>query len=227
MPIEALPGLYSPQAFLQQLTAVETMYSQYKAQSSLGKFQFISDYHRDRLTQVQAKWSTELQQAGLEKLPLLVEVPATDALTAGQVAMSKMVVELPMVRSLRSIRTSQTALAQITDEAAWKKLAANVPSQLDANSLSLMQRKLDPKSTQSLMAVAQQFQQNMAMDTVRNEYLLHSQIHQWFMAGDVGDFTALNQRVYSQLFLTPKSDPWLGLNPQESFAAIEQNGILK
>jgi hypothetical protein len=168
-----------------------------------------------------------LKQAGLEKLPRLVEVPATDAATAGQVAMSKMVVELPMVRALRSIRTNQTNLTQITDEAAWKKLAANVPSQLDANSLSLMQRKLDPKSTQSLMTVAQQFQQNMAMDTVRNEYLLHSQIHQWFMGGNVGDFTTLNQRVYSQLFLTPKSDPWLGLNPQESFAAIEQNGILK
>jgi hypothetical protein len=227
MPIEALPGLYSPQAFLQQLSAVETMYSQYKTQSSLGKFQFISDYHRDRLTQIQTKWSTELKQAGLEKLPRLVEVPATDAATAAQVARSKMVVEFPMVQALRSIRTNQTALTQITDEAAWKKLAANVPSQLDANSLSLMQRKLDPNATQSLTDIAQQFQQNMAMDTVRNEYLLHSQIHQWFMAGNVGDFTTLNQRVYSQLFLTPKSDPWLGLNPQESFAAIEQNGILK
>jgi hypothetical protein len=227
MPIEALPGLYSPQAFLQQLTAVETMYSQYKNQSSLGKFQFISDYHRDRLTQIQTKWSNELKQAGLEKLPRLVEIPATDAATAGQVAMSKMVVEFPMVRALRSIRTNQTTLAQITDEAAWKKLAANVPSQLDANSLTLMQRKLDPKSSQSLTDIAQQFQQNMAMDTVRNEYLLHSQIHQWFMAGNVQNFTALNQRVYTDLFLTPKGDPWLGLNPQDSFAAIEQDGILR
>ncbi len=227
MPIEALPGLYSPQAFLQQLTAIDAMYSQYKTKSLLDKDQFISDYHRDRLTQIQAKWSSELKQAGIEKLPRLVEIPATDASTAALVARSKMVVEFPMVRALRGIRTNQTALAQITDEAAWKKLASNVPSKLDANSLTLMQRKLDPQSTNNVTAVAQQFEQNMALDTVRNEYLLHSQIHQWFMGGNVRDFTTLNQRVYADLFLTPKSDPWLGLNPQESFAAIDQNGILK
>jgi hypothetical protein len=227
MPIEALPGLYSPQAFLQQLTTIESMYSGYKKQSNLGKFQFLSDYHRDRLTQIQTKWSSELKQAGLEKMPRLVEIPATDAATAGRVAMSKMVVEMPIVRALRAINTNQTALTQITDEAAWKKLAMNVPSQLDTNSLSLMQRKLDPNATATLTDIAQQFQQNMALDTVRNEYLLHSQIHQWFMGGSIQDFTTLNQRVYSQLFLTPKSDPWLGLNPQDSFAAIEQNGILR
>ncbi len=227
MPIEALPGLYSPQAFSQQLTAIDAMYSQYKTKSLLDRFQFISDYHRDRLTQIQTKWSSELKQAGIEKMPRLVEIPATDAATASRVAMSKMVVEFPMVRALRGIRTNQTALAQITDEAAWKKLAANVPSQLDTNSLALMQRKLDPQSTTSLTAVAQQFQQNMALDTVRNEYLLHSQIHEWFMGGYVRDFTTLNQRVYADLFLTPKSDPWLGLNPQGAFAAIDQNGILK
>ncbi len=227
MPIEALPGLYSPQAFLQQLTSIESLYSDYKKQSTLEKFQFLSDYHRDRLTQIQTKWSSELKQAGLEKMPRLVEIPATDAATAGKVARSKMVVEMPIVRALRAINTNQTALTQITDEAAWKKLAMNVPSQLDAHSLSLMQRKLDPKSTGNLPDIAQQFQQNMALDTVRNEYLLHSQIHQWFMAGNIQEFATLNQWVYSQLFLTPKSDPWLGLNPQDSFAAIEQNGILR
>lgn len=227
MPIEALPGLYSPQAFLQQLTAIDTLYSQYKTQSSLAKAQFISNYHRDRLTQLQTKWSNELKQAGIENVPRLVEIPATDAITAGQVAMSKMVVELPIVRAIRSTRSNQTALTQITDEAAWKKLSANVSSQLDTNSLTLIQRKLDPQSTKNLTAVAQQFQQTMALDTVRNEYLLHSQLHQWFMEGNVQDFTTLNQRVYADLFLTPKSDPWLGLNPQDSFAAIDQNGILK
>lgn len=238
-PIDALPGLYSPQAFLQQLTDINAFYSQYKSpgksqgksqgemRSSLERSQFLANYHRDRLTQLQKKWANELKLVGLTTMPRLVEIPATDAATAGQIAISKMVVELPIVRELRAIRSNQTQLTQITDETAWKKLAAQVPAQLDASSLALMQRKLDPQSKRSLTDVAQQFQQTMALDTVRNEYLLHSQIHQWFMAGTQPDLTSLNQRVYTELFLTPKSDPWLGLDPQDSFAAIEQNGILR
>jgi hypothetical protein len=66
----------------------------------------------------------------------------------------------------------------------------------------------------------------MALDTVRNEYLLHGQIYQWLLTSN-NDFASLNQRVYSEMFLTPASDPWLGLNPADSFAAIEQNGRVR
>jgi len=58
-------------------------------------------------------------------------------------------------------------------------------------------------------------------DTVRNEYLLHRQVHAWFAAAEVGaDADALNDRVYAELFLTPRSDPWLGLVPPDTFTAI-------
>ena len=54
----------------------------------------------------------------------------------------------------------------------------------------------------------------MTLDTVRNEYLLHRRIHERFAEGDppeTADVDALNEWVYAELFLTPSSDPWLGL----------------
>lgn len=226
-PIEALPGLYSPQAFLTQLNQVDTAFQTSQKTPEAAKPNFWQNYYRDRLTQLQTKWGQELQQVGLKQAPKLLEVVATDAETAGRVALSKSVVELPIVRQLRSARNQQ-ALTKITDEASWQKLATRVESRLDANSLALMKAKVDPKATGDFAKTVQQFEQNMALDTVRNEYLLHGQLYQWLLAGNgTQDFAALNQRVYAEMFLTPQSDPWLGLNPAEAFAAIEQDGRVR
>jgi hypothetical protein len=227
-PIEALPGLYSPQAFLTQLNQVDTAFQTSQKTPEAAKPNFWQNYYRDRLTQLQTKWGQELQQVGLKQAPKLLEVVATDAETAGRVALSKSVVELPIVRQLRSANRNQQALTKITDEASWQKLATRVESRLDANSLALMKAKVDPKATGDFAKTVQQFEQNMALDTVRNEYLLHGQLYQWLLAGNgTQDFAALNQRVYAEMFLTPQSDPWLGLNPAEAFAAIEQDGRVR
>ena len=64
------------------------------------------------------------------------------------------------------------------------------------------------------------------LDTVRNEYLLHRQIHEWFATGQSPrELRALNELVYAELFLTPSSDPWLGLIPSDSYAALPNNGV--
>jgi hypothetical protein len=127
------------------------------------------------------------------------------------------------------LQQNRQMLAQITDESAWRQLSQRYVSQskLDRNSLLLMQNKVADQSPPPLPTIAQQFEQNMALDTVRNEYLLHSQLHQWFAEqSDISSFEPLNQRVYRDLFLTPASDPWLGLMPTAAFAAIEGDGII-
>jgi hypothetical protein len=226
-PIEALPGLYSPQAFLNQLQQTDKAFQDYqKTTNPITKMGFWENYYRDRLTQLQTKWQQELQQVGVKQAPKLLEVVATDAATAGRVALAKSVVELPIVRQMRAISSNQKQLTQVTDEASWRKLATRVESRLDANSLALMKAKVDPQAKGDFAKTVQQFEQNMALDTVRNEYLLHGQIYQWLLTSN-NDFASLNQRVYSEMFLTPASDPWLGLNPADSFAAIEQNGRVR
>ena len=48
-----------------------------------------------------------------------------------------------------------------------------------------------------------------------------------FVAGDVTpDVQPLNERVYAELFLTPSSDPWLGLVPPDTYSALDRGGLV-
>jgi hypothetical protein len=154
------------------------------------------------------------------------------AVTAGSLAVSKMMVERPMLTAFESnAQQNQKTLAEITDQEAWNKIAQLYASdaKLDENSISLIKaKKSQPANTQkdNLPIIVKNFETAMALDTVRNEYILHSQIHQWFMAGNqTKNVQTLNQQVYAQLFLTPSSDPWLGLFPNDGYSAIDNDGI--
>jgi hypothetical protein len=61
-------------------------------------------------------------------------------------------------------------------------------------------------------------------DTVKNELLLHRRVHEWLAAESL-DFETLNARVYAELFLTPRSDPWLGMLPADTFSGITNDGV--
>ena len=76
------------------------------------------------------------------------------------------------------------------------------------------------------MRAVRTFERSMAEDTVRNEYLFHSTIHDW-LANDTAprDLKQLNEKVYAELFLTPSTDPWLGLMPADSYSALDNNGV--
>jgi hypothetical protein len=80
--------------------------------------------------------------------------------------------------------------------------------------------------TSSSAATALAFEANMALDSLRNEYLLHSQLYQCFISrAGISSVKSLNARVYDQLFLTPDRDPWLGLVSPDSFLEIKGHGI--
>jgi hypothetical protein len=36
----------------------------------------------------------------------------------------------------------------------------------------------------------------------------------------------LNERVYAELFLTPSSDPWLGLVTPDVYTALDNGGVV-
>lgn len=66
----------------------------------------------------------------------------------------------------------------------------------------------------------------ISLDTVRNNYMLRTKILAFLdrphrVALSLRD---LNEWVYAEVFLTPSRDPWLGLAPQDVFAAIDGNG---
>jgi hypothetical protein len=126
------------------------------------------------------------------------------------------------------------------DDDQWGRIAAlhAADAQLDAASVALI-RSQNPTATAAgrlsigkrvvedpVLRLVRTFQTSIAIDTVRNEYVLHRQLHQWLAADDVeANIEKLNDRVYAQLFLTPNSDPWLGLVPGDTYTALPNNGI--
>ena len=128
------------------------------------------------------------------------------------------------------------------DDATWTRIAQlhAVDAVLDASATSLIRSK-NPTAFEAarfaftksvaespLVGVLRNLQRSIAEDTVRNEYQLHSQIHQWFMNGEAPQNPdALNRLVYAKLFLTPDADPWLGLAPTDTFTGLENNGLVQ
>jgi hypothetical protein len=83
-----------------------------------------------------------------------------------------------------------------------------------------------------MLAMVGEFRRSLALDTVHNEYDLHRRLHA--MLGDAATATqlsthlaALNDRVYAELFLTPNSDPWLGLDPGDGYTALPGGGLVR
>jgi hypothetical protein len=78
-----------------------------------------------------------------------------------------------------------------------------------------------------MLKLVQTLQRSIALDTVRNEFQLRRRIHQWLANGQYRpQIDELNERVYSELFLTPSSDPWLGLAPADVYAALPNGGVV-
>jgi len=131
---------------------------------------------------------------------------------------------------LLAMTTATDTLGRITDEAAWKKIAQLHSSDavLDDRSISLIKHQNPTLTDQELSQLLQKFQELIALDTVRNEYLMHSQLYVWLVRDPVrDDVEKLNEQVYAKLFLTPKSDPWLGLLLPDAYTALDNGGVIK
>jgi hypothetical protein len=110
-------------------------------------------------------------------------------------------------------------------------------ARLDAQSIGLIKRQTqnlrigaDRKRNTDVefWTLLQKLHNNIALDTVRNEYALHTKLHAW-LVNDVRktDLEAFNNKVYAELFLTPATDPWLGLLSTDTYVALENSGVEK
>jgi hypothetical protein len=73
----------------------------------------------------------------------------------------------------------------------------------------------------------QKLERSIALDTVRNEYLLHTKLHAWLAASrGVENVDVLNEKVYAELFMTPRSDPWFGLLSPETYTGLDNGGVV-
>ena len=247
--IDALPGLYGPQSFLSHLQRAEKIAKEASKlpdktgndiSSSLRGSQrqdFLRKYYRDRLASIETNWQADLVTLGISAPVGLAPIPPVPtAQQAATAAISKMRVEMPIILS---ISRNQEKLANLTDEKAWSQIAELhlKDASLDSNSQNLMRMKnpkawdlskgnIAPGSAKDpMMPVIRKFESSMALDTVRNEYLLQPKLYGWLIDAPFYDVQSLNEKVYAELFLTPSSDPWLGLFPADAYTGIQNEGV--
>ena len=204
-PVDGLPGLYGPKAFLKALADAEPIALKCATLSDNDREDYLRKFHSDRYATILQAWNQDMKALGSEEIPML--------------------------------KSFQTA-----DDTTWLQLARlhASDSQLDASSITLISTKYPTAKEAARMAVSKtavenpltsalrNLQNSIAEDTVRNEYQLHSQIHEWFMNGTASsDLAKFNSLVYAKLFLTPDSDPWLGLVPANTITALDNNGLVQ
>lgn len=234
--IDALPGLYGPQAFLRGLVQAETINKQLAKQNDDGRTTILDRYHRDLVEAIGKQWAADAAKVGA-KVPdsvLLDESSGTsfDARVAARTAMSKSISELSIINAISS---DVIQLDRATDDAVWDKIATlhKDDARLDTYSIALIRsqnsgEKATTIDDEQLARIVTNFERYLAFDTVRNEYKMHSKLHAWLSTGMRSvDVESLNERVYNDLFLTPSSDPWLGLYSPDTYTALEGGGIRK
>ncbi len=240
-PFDALPGLYGPAAFLRSLMAADEALKRQPPKSSPGQIVLVqpfSSYHRTQLGQINTSWLTNVEKIGGQVPQGFVVVRREDgtptALEAASLAVAKMVTESSM---LKSMTAGAEALGSITDEVAWRKIAARhlKDAQLDARSIALIRRQTQKVFTaeetkvnadEALAKLVKKLEMHIALDTVRNEYLFRTKLLAWLITDPTReDLNRLNEKVYTELFLTPASDPWLGLFEPDTYVALEDGGI--
>jgi hypothetical protein len=144
------------------------------------------------------------------------------AAKAAGAAFGKRMGEAPMIEAFIPPAPEQPDLSNVQ---LWTTLAARRPAMLDQHSIDMIrsQNAAAYVNTAKLDQVVSNFQQAIAIDTLRNNQLFRRQSLGWLQESAV-PMGLLNKRVYSELFLTPRSDPWLGLVPDSTYSALTGDG---
>ena len=230
-PIDALPGLYGPQAFLRGLTNAETFLKSLAGKTEQQRSFMLTMYYNQQHNRIAAGWTIDTEKIGGKKPEGFTIIQGANgeapALSIAPLAVTKAMTETTI---LRAMSAATEELGKITDEAAWRKISQLHSSNavLDERSISLIKRQNPALTDQEFAGLLKKFQELIALDTVRNDYLLHSKLYTWLVRGPVrDDVEKLNEQVYAKLFLTPGSDPWLGLFSTDVYTALDNGGVVK
>ncbi|HEX6962068.1 MAG TPA: hypothetical protein VF175_09395, partial [Lacipirellula sp.] len=245
-PLDALPGLYGPKAFKDWLVRAKGLADRRAlARDQEAVAALLLEYHATRLNGLDQSLGLNLKLHAPElvknnnsaEVAAQTDAPAKPrAKLADSLSISKSAGEAPLL----SVILPDDAVLEAQDDSLWRKIAAASAddARLDDASISLI-RSEHPTAGEAgvraatkrlqedpVLRLVRSFEQSMALDTVKNELLLHRKIHEWFLSGDapVG-IDAFNEKVYAELFLTPSSDPWLGLAPADVYTALEGGGL--
>jgi hypothetical protein len=232
---DALPGLFDPQAF-RAIVGGAWMVARNDVNRTLYLHAASQSIH-----QSWQKDTARLASSGDAQGKLAEDATAGQAApnNANQAAaamrrtFTKSGVEAPLLADISPQAARQMDQSIDAADAAMWKMLADIHMQnatLDAQSIALIKSQnpaayVDPAALSRTVA---QFQETIAEDSVRDNYQMRRQVLDWLQsaAGSKPPMTVedLNRRVYTELFLTPRSDPWLGLAPLGTYTALPDDG---
>jgi hypothetical protein len=97
-------------------------------------------------------------------------------------------------------------------------------AKLSAPSIALIRAQNPGLDAAAMARLVGNFELALAADSAGNESDLRPRVLQILAQG--GDLETLNDRVYAEVFLTPRSDPWLGLASPDVYGALAGNGVV-
>jgi hypothetical protein len=201
-PIDGIPGLYSASEFVRQLRSDLELCDKLAGLSGSAWQDVLTRHHQEASNALEHAWKQRLAKAKLDSI--------SPEQASNQVWQT-------LAEAQGSARLSPEVVAIV---------ALKAPPIERAERLTASKAAIETPLVQAIGRL----QESIAQDTLRDEFGLHRQIHQWFASpvqNVTGDFQALNNTVYSKLFLTPRSDPWLGLAPPDVYSAIESGGLAR
>jgi hypothetical protein len=228
-PLDCIPGLLGPKAFLAALQRVEELHRLLRTESRIPREQALADWHRARLAAIAAQRAA----AGVEDA-----APSTDTIAraAGERALSKRLVEAPL---LIATRLGGDAPADGRDWGAIAVAAGFAPETLSRPAWTLASAQLEAARETPVeplrhvdryqarkSAMLHAFEASLLADTAHNELDLHRRIHERLAAEPTLSWAELDRWLYAEVFLTPATDPWLGLGP-DTYSALPANGKVR
>ena len=189
--IDALPGLVTPVEFLDWAQSILVLHHRYLSLPSNDFQQHLQGWHQNR-AQLRRQQSEVTIGVG-QKVSELNPIDPRWKLAAKKMKRTAM---HPIAKQLKNGNPTAAA-AMIT---APLKMAAELP-------LFRMVDSLDPRTEE---------------DSFFNLYGLQPKLDDWYARdASTGDYDALTNRIYEELFLMPLNDPWLGLSPGDRFIALD------
>ncbi|HXU29362.1 MAG TPA: hypothetical protein VN851_02195 [Thermoanaerobaculia bacterium] len=232
--LDALPGLIGPAAFLRDLTELEPVTRAAERLGDAALAQVSAERHDEEAIRLSGILGTDLDRyadwtkapaqrrlakTGAPTVPAKLANEPPTAVDASTLAMTKGGVETRFLNVL----FPPTPGAQWGAGIPWVGVANyhRADWQLDEAARERLRHKMGLGAGPEAERMAANFESLLSLDTVRNELGLHAVLHDW-LANEVGtvDLDAFNEKVYAELFLTPSTDPWLGLNPDDVFTGL-------
>ncbi len=227
--VEAIPGLHSPDYFLSSLQRTDVFIADLINSGPDQQPAMIRLYHTGQLAGLR-------DLASKQQFPVAGRAVETRsvALLAERRTFSKMSIELPVMEKTGLVEASpETGSAEqillVSEDNRYRAMSAELGAggeiDLSSRRMAVAKNPIRFGSETELQKVLSKLSDRLCMETAKNETEIHGYIHLWFSNGEFADWEKVNDRIYSELFLTPQSDKWLGLYGEDVFTALDQDGI--